>query len=30
VMISTRNIDWYLVGDRVGDRVTTVRSETAD
>jgi inner membrane protein len=30
VMISTRNIDWYRVGDHVGERVTTVRSETAD
>jgi inner membrane protein len=30
VMISTRNIDWYLVEDRVGDRVITVKSETTD
>jgi inner membrane protein len=30
VMISTRNIDWYLVEDRVGDRVIAVKSETTD
>jgi inner membrane protein len=30
VMISTRNIDWYRLGERVEDRVTTLRSETAD